>query len=757
MPNILHLGTGNDANFQHKLAGLTAGTQTGWKTWLGNPATITDLEQRCERAGITGVVCSNQDFLAKLLHAQADFIPPNNRRGITLDDYQGSLLHTPRGKVPVVIINPLENLMSVPWSVPAAKRFISKVTRPESWYTATPFTWQLFDPKSWEAILEHWRINATMIAIDIETAVGDPDRRINCVGYCAYFAATHTTECLVIPFDCLYNRAAVQYFNNLPQPKVMQNGLYDSLYLLRWNCPVHNWLFDTQHLFHSMFSEYPKRLDFISAYAIRTIRYWKDDGKSGSLTDYYRYNARDCWATANSFVSLMLDCEPYAIANYLQEFPLVFPCLTCEIEGWKIDTDRMKVVREQKEIEVLRREAKFLTMIAAPNFNLNSPQQVAKLFTVLGVGSLPTTGAGDMLKAQAAHPLNNRILSELVEIKKLKKLLSTYFVEGKFWHGRCYYKLNPAATDTGRLASAESSFWCGLQIQNITRGDTVKQCFIADEGWLLCEPDKAQSEARCVGYLSAETGLIELLEGPHEFHSWNAAAFFGIPYAQIYDEVTRKQLNVPLRDLAKRTNHGANYNMGATVMLATMGPKKVSQAKVTLKLPSHYSLKQVCEHLLKVYEATYPKVKGLWYDSIIAEVAKTGRLVSPRGWTRIFFGVPSRGNKPLLNAAVAHPPQNLSVSIINEEFYNVWRATVYNSYFKLGRSVECRLRGVVRVKAQIHDSIPFQYHHSRPDAPGIVLSIMDTSVQVRGADNVLRTMVIPTDIKEGKPRWSELK
>lgn len=758
MQTLLHLGTPADSEFQYKLANVTAGSQVAWKSKLVTPDTLTDIELSCKKAGVTGIVCSNQEVLEKLLRAQLDFIPPNNRRGITLDDYQGSLLFTPRDRIPVVILNPLENLVTTTWQLPAAKRFISKLTKADKWYKATKFTWELGTPENLPAIHARWKTAARLIAIDIETAVDDPLRRINCVGYCAYFPDTHTTECVVIPFDDISNVYWVRKFNLLPQPKVFQNGLYDNLYFLRWNCPVHNWLWDTQHLFHSMFSEYPKRLDFISAYAIREIRYWKDDGKTGDLADYYRYNARDCWATLNSLLSLVLDCEPYAITNYLIEFPLVFPCLHCELEGWKIDMERLEKVKAEAEQEVLRRETAFTKMIAAPNFNINSPPQVKNLFKVLGVGHLPTTSAPDMLKAQAAHPLNNRVLGELVEIKKKKKLLSTYFVPEKFWHGRCFYKINPAATDTGRLASTESSFWCGLQIQNITRGEAVKQCFVADTGWLLCEPDKAQSEARCVGYLSGETKLIELLEGPHEFHSWNASAFFGIPYEQIYDEAKGKQLNVPLRDLAKRTNHGANYNMGANVMLATMGPKRVAQAKITLKLPTGFSLKQVCEHLLKVYERTYPKVKGLWYDSIIATVMKTGRLVSPLGWTRIFFGTNiSRQNKPQLNAAVAHPPQNLSVGIVNKEFYNVWRATVYNSYFDNGVERCAELRGKVRVKAQIHDSIPFQYRETAPDAPRVVQSIMQTKVTVRGADGVSRVLAIPTDMKPGKYRWSELK
>lgn len=760
MKTILHLGTKDDADYQQRLSTISVGQQVSWKSKLATPLTVRDLEDTIAKfpGGIDGIFCTNQEFLEKLLHQQPDFSAPNNRRGLTLDDYQGSLLFTPRDKIPVVFANPLQNLITVPHATPAATRFLKKLTQPGKWFPQTKFQWVLGDEKNLPEIFARWERSARIISIDIETPIDDPLRRINCVGYCAYFPETHTTECVVIPFTSLFNLSWVRKFNALPQPKIFQNGLYDNLYFLRWNCPVTNWLYDTQHLFHGMFSEYPKRLDFITAYAIRNVRYWKDDGKSGNLSDYYRYNARDCWATLNSCLSLVSEMEPYAVRNYLKEFPLVFPCLTAEADGLRVDMERLKKVKAEKEIEIATREEKFRRMIAAPGFNVNSPPQVKQLLKVCGLGHLPSTDAANMLVAQASHPLNNRIFTELVEIKKAKKLNSTYFVEGKFWNGRLYYKLNPAGTDTGRLASSESSFWCGLQIQNIPRGDSVKQCIVSDTGWLLCEIDKAQSEARCVGYLSGETSLIELVEGPHDYHSWNAASFFGVPYEKIYNEVTKKTLDKELRDLAKRTNHGANYNMGANVMLATMGPKKVAQAKIILKLPSHYSLKQVCQYLLDVYEKTYPRIKKDWYESIVKEIETTGRLVSPRGWTRIFFTQKSvRSNKLHLNAAVAHPAQNLSVDLINEEFYNVWRATVYGSYWKDGNEIPCDLRGVVRIKAQIHDSIFFQYVASRPDAPELVAGIMKTHCDIRSPDGVTRTMYIPSDISAGKERWSELK
>jgi DNA polymerase I-like protein with 3'-5' exonuclease and polymerase domains len=237
----------------------------------------------------------------------------------------------------------------------------------------------------------------------------------------------------------------------------------------------------------------------------------------------------------------------------------------------------------------------------------------------------------------------------------------------KIWNGRIYYGLDPAGTVSGRLASGESHFWCGVQIQNITRGETVKQCYIADDGWLLCEIDKKQSEARCVGYLSGEEKLILLVESDRDYHKANAEMFFGIPY-DLVDKI--------IRDIAKRTNHGANYNMTGPVMLDTMGPKNVLRAKKALRLPFAMRLVDVCNFLLERYSKTYPKIKGQYYESIIKRITLSGMLVSALGWTRRFFGTPSK-NKRDLNVAVAHEPQNLSATIVNKEFYGIWYASIY--------------------------------------------------------------------------------
>lgn len=701
----------------------------------------TEVSLLAKHHKVDAVICSQRTLLEAGLRASIDYIAPNNRRQITLDDYAGSWIDLPND-VPMLIINPLERLTTIPFERHVLNRYVSKLTQPAKWWRQTTFQWRQVFQHTADAALAIIA-NADLIAIDIETP-GDDERRITCVGYCTYKWSTKESHCFVVHFTSEWAWQFVQRANTTSAQKIFQNGQYDNTYFARWNCLPSNWLWDTLTLMHCWYSEFPKRLDFIASYALRKQRYWKDDGKTGSLEDFFRYNARDAWATLNSFLSMMSEIPSYAAANYLIEFPMNFPSINCALEGMKVDTDEFAKVREGKEKEAEGILARVRFLLGSPSFNPRSPPQMKKLLVLLGCGALPDTAKASILKARAASPLNDLILGLTTDYKAAAKLISSYLDDSKLWNDRWYYAIDPAGTDTGRSASKSSAFWCGDSIHTIPRGDTIKRFMCADTGWLLAEPDKAQSEARCVGYMSGDSKLINLVESPHDYHAWNAQEFFGTPYEEIYDEATGETLDKDLRDLSKRTNHGANYNMGAQVMLDTMGPKLVAKAKRLLKLPAHMRLIAVCQLLLDRYAATYPQVKGLFYEHIIATIATTSKLVSPLGWTRYFFGKPSKKNKPALNAAVAHGPQNLSVSIINKEWYAIWRETVYGN-----------LHGKVRIKAQIHDSILFQYIVGFD--PQHILSYMQTSVPVTGADGITRTMRIPSDIKYGADRWSNLK
>jgi DNA polymerase I-like protein with 3'-5' exonuclease and polymerase domains len=236
------------------------------------------------------------------------------------------------------------------------------------------------------------------------------------------------------------------------------------------------------------------------------------------------------------------------------------------------------------------------------------------------------------------------------------------------------------------------------------------------------------------------------VESGNDYHSWNIQEFFGISYSDVWDQKAGKSKNKDLRELSKRVNHGANYNMTEYAMLDTMGPLHVQKAKEILKLPVGWSLLQCCKYLLEQYAKTYIRVKKDWYQSVVVRVETQQRLISAIGWTRYCFGKP-RYSKPALNSYVAHEPQNLSVSIINRAFYRIWRDLQLHKF-----------AGKFRLKAQIHDEIIFEYlPEIEAECIAAVTDLMTIPTEVKDVGGKKRTMIIKPSMSYGADRWSKLK
>ena len=122
----------------------------------------------------------------------------------------------------------------------------------------------------------------------------------------------------------------------------------------------------------------------------------------------------------------------------------------------------------------------------------------------------------------------------------------------------------------------------------------------------------------------------------------------------------------------------------------------------------------------------------MWYKEVAAEVASTHMLVSPLGHTRYFFGDITKDHN-MLRGAVAHAPQNLSVAILNIGLMRIWQLVKAS-------------KGLVRFKAQIHDSVFLQIHNSilTQTIPQLQQCLYNP-VTVNG-----RSLVIPVDYKIGK-------
>lgn len=769
--NCLFLGTPEDKVYVPHLKGSFGGHTT--YVCLEPFTMLSQLEMYARSRNITGIVSTNTAILSKLLELEG-----NSKTNPKLSDYAGSFFTYKN--LEIVFIAPLKQLFTVPYGKFIADRFISKIAAPNLWSEPSEFKWDILSASNITGYYERLE-NAYAIAVDIETF--KHNLAIRCIGYTGIFIERTTnvltTVSLVLPIDSEWALAWMRKFNSLPAPKIFQNGKYDNAYLLRYNAAPYNWLWDTAHIFHSWYSELPKDLAFLNAFFLRKVVYWKDLAETNDLKEYYRYNALDTWATANVWIRQLEQMPDWAKRNYLLEFPLVYPCLLSELTGLKQDSQALADTRSALDAQISEASKSLSKMVGQPSFNSNSPVQVKKLLKILGCGDLDSSDEKSLKKAAFRHPLNSRILNKILDIRGLRKLVGTYLRtdkdakqtgihagEGgaKDYKGRIFYSLNPHGTDTGRLASRESAFWCGFNIQNIPRGPEVKQTIRADEGFYLGECDLEQAESRDTAHIAGDEKLITAVTGEKDFHSVNASAFFGIPYSEIYSDELSKTINKPIRDLAKRVNHGANYNMGSTVLVDTMGLDNIYTANRILKLGLIDPL-DIAKYLLERFHATYPKLRGpkapfspgTYYGAICEEVIVSKRITSRAfhhtkynlshyrasdyinsgDWTRYCFGKPDK-NKSDLNSYVAHAPQSLNARTLNE------------AYMRVFYEVALPNPETFRLHAQIHDSTLFSYKLGHENLADAVRECMEIPVTVRDVSGTYRTFTVPAALKIGK-------
>lgn len=786
---LIYWGSFQDKNYLQFLKPCVGSTSTFIR--LEEVTTLTTVSMYCKQKGITRVVSSSVSLLKKLLQW-------DKRAAPALKSYAGSYFKIPGfGGAPdieIVFIQPLKQLITVSYGTFMAKRIITKLTKPAKWFKPTVFNGFSVLTASNEAELFAKFSKAALICEDIETF--RENATIRCLSYTAFFYSPNgwTSESVVLPLDSEYNLALMRKWNwQLKAPKIFQNGKYDISYLCRYNAPVYNYLYDTANLFHCWYSELPKDLGFLNAFFIREAVYWKDLAATNDLHEYYRYNALDTWGTGNAFLAMLHEAPAYAINNYLLEFPLVFPCHLSEMTGIHRDMDTFETARAQQQKIVDTYSAQLNTILDVPagqTFNVKSSPQKKALFKVLGCADLKSQDEKNIKKAMYRHPFNTRVLGLVLKIIKARTLVSNYLTAGGEFSrldgtgSRCLYSLNPHGTDTSRLMSKEHHFWCGTNIQKIPRGDIVKQTYKADPGFLLCEVDLAQAESRDTGYISGDAQLIENVEHSPDFHCSNAASFFGVTFESMYDVdyinedgSTGKVMNKPLRQLGKPVNHGANYNMGAFVLVDTMGEEKIVMAKKLLGLDRFWSHQRVAEHLLEQFHKTYPNIKKVFYAGVVEEIMSTNKLTSmayhhhwyeaqdlatnlstrsvweleykangANSWVRYCFGNPSK-SKQVLNAYIAHPPQSLNAQTLNKSYLSVFHDIAINPEH----------RDNFKLLAQVHDSIIFQVRIGSEDLVEMVVDRMQVPITIKAYDGEVRTFVVPADASNLGTYWSELK
>ncbi len=736
---ILFLVHRNDYPFRAFIKPNAPGFVTSGKILVDESISyLSELDSLCEAHKCDAVVTTDFKVLKVLFPEKKFKDPDTSGQGLSVLDFQGNTAYTKKGRK-ILILAPLRHLVTSPKAPYLFKRFLGKLSKDSKFPKLPPLNSSnliYVDSKDKaDACLEDLS-KEPLIAFDIETS---SRQRITHISFSSIHKTYSFTITDLLDLECIRKILMTDAL------KIAQNGKYDCLHLLHWNCPIKNYYFDTYGLMQCWLAELPRSLDFIGSFFLDDILYWKDEDES----DKALYNAKDTWVTMQAFLAWMEEAPQWAKDNYAAKFPVFFPHLSSEFEGIKVDQNILAELTTEHRKAVEDNLFSLNKCLGTKTFNPGSPKQVVNLLQLLSPkAKIGGSSIDELQKSALRHPLNAHLIDKIIAYRTSSKLFSTY-LDATLWKGRVTYSLNAFGTETGRSSCSTSSFgeppsgsskgWThyGVQVQNIP--PEFKKCLTADEGFLLVEMDKAQAESRCTAYLAQEPKLIKAVEESPDFHSSNASAFFGIPFEDLWDLEKGKTKNKAIRDLAKRVNHGANYNMGENVLIQTMGESNLWKAKSLLNLPAKFDLKDIAKHLLDSFDKTYPRLRDKvdgWYGELMAEWRLSNGLIkTPDGWTRKFFGNPI-DNKSSLNELVAHSPQHLNVALVDRGYFKIWYELEDPKKF--------------RIKGQVHDSVFFQVHKDHLHLIDKAKEIFDAtaSITIHG-----RTMFIPCDVSGPKSHW----
>lgn len=285
------------------------------------------------------------------------------------------------------------------------------------------------------------------------------------------------------------------------------------------------------------------------------------------------------------------------------DLPLLDVLAAMEQTGIRVDTAQLAALSARLEAE-MERLAREIHAIAGAPFNINSPQQLAKvLWEDLGLPApsrygrgKTTSTAADVLEALAVeHPIARLVL----DYRQLAKLKGTYIdalpslIDPAT--GRIHTTFNPAGAATGRLSSSNPN------LQNIPirseLGREIRAAFIPRDGWLLVAADYSQIELRLLAHMSGDPVLVSAFRNGEDIHTRTAAEVFGVPPLMVSPEMRRN---------AKAVNFGIVYGQTPFGLAQQLGIDR-----------------KEAETYIRQYFERYAGVKK-FIDRTIAEVRKTG-------------------------------------------------------------------------------------------------------------------------------------
>jgi len=427
---------------------------------------------------------------------------------------------------------------------------------------------------------------------------------------------------------------------------------------------------------------------------------------------YQVYNCLDSAVTSQLLPVMKLMMNDNHQRTYDRERRVASLCLEMSRKGFP--TNEMSVLNLIMKLDREASKCKdalhlFCTAVWYNLINPNSWQQVEAFF--YDYLQLPPvwqydhktkqrkrgTNRDALEKLRDAYPSARPFVNAILGYREAVKLAGVFKkgLEPRTKRLRCQF--SPTGTDTGRLSSQTNPFGRGTNAQNLN--DRVRRVVEAPPGFIIAYPDLKTAESYGVGYLSRSQRYIAACSS--DLHTTVARLVW--PRLTNVNEYFYRDMTY--RDMAKRGGHGTNYYGTAKTMAMHL--------KVETALIAGFQLD---------YFGAFPEIAD-WQLEVIAQIQRDGKIITPLGRERQFWGRPD--DPATHRAAIAHGPQSLVADVMNEGLMQVQSWMIKECDY--GRIMAHADAGLL---AQVHDA-------------GAYLIPVDGAAEI--LENILQRMVFPVD------------
>lgn len=290
-----------------------------------------------------------------------------------------------------------------------------------------------------------------------------------------------------------------------------------------------------------------------------------EDFSAVAIEDATFYAAEDAWMTFLLYGAIKKKMELGSLTHLLKEaqnveYPFINVLIRMERLGIKIDPAKFEALQKtlSEDLATLTEE---IYALSGSEFNIKSTQQLGViLFQQLGLKGGKKTKTGYSTNEAVLSSLvgEHPVIEKILEYREYQKILSTYVepllkLANADAHSRIYTSFVQTGTATGRLSSRDPNLQ-NIPVRSVL-GRSVREAFVAKEGYKLVSIDYSQIELRLLAHFSKDAALLDAFNRGVDIHMATAIKLFG------EDEAAAK------RNYAKSVNFGLLYGMG---------PKKLS-------------------------------------------------------------------------------------------------------------------------------------------------------------------------------------